>query len=80
MKTHIIDEIIGWYGAVAIVGAYALLSFGVFAADSLIYQLLNATGAVGVTYISYKKRAYQPAALNAIWTVIAAVAILQILT
>ncbi|MCC7197120.1 hypothetical protein IT413_02890 [Candidatus Peregrinibacteria bacterium] len=80
MKTNIVDEVIGWYGAVAIVGAYGLLSFNVIASETLIYQMLNLTGAVGVTYISYKKKTYQPAALNAVWTVIALVAIIQILT
>ncbi len=40
-------EIVDWYGAVAIVGAYALNSFSVITFDSLSYQLLNLTGAIG---------------------------------
>ncbi|HCC04681.1 TPA: hypothetical protein DEP58_00045 [Patescibacteria group bacterium] len=73
------SEIVGWYGTIAIVLAYALLSFNVIVSDSLMYQLLNATGAVGVMYISFKKKAYQPGVLNMVWTAIAIVAIIKIL-
>ncbi|MFH1400393.1 MAG: hypothetical protein ABIH41_02640 [Nanoarchaeota archaeon] len=76
---RILDESIGWYGTVAIVGAYALLSFGVFGAESMLYQVLNATGALGIVYISLKKKAYQPGVLNIIWTIIAIIAIVRLL-
>ena len=79
MNRKIIEEILGWYGAVAIVSAYTLLSFGVLASDNITYQLLNATGAIGIVYISLKKKAYQPGVLNIIWTMIAIVAIIRIL-
>lgn len=79
MKSKIIEEVIGWYGAIAIVGAYALLSFDVISAGSMAYQLLNATGALGIVVISFKKKAYQPGVLNIIWTVIAMVAIIKII-
>jgi len=79
MKTKVFDEIIGWYGTIAIVGAYALLSFGVISANSMAYQLLNATGAIGIVVISFKKKAYQPGVLNIIWTVIAIVAIIKMI-
>lgn len=74
----LLEELIGWYGTVAIVGSYALLSFGVIDGESLVYQLLNGTGAIGIVYISLKKKAYQPAVLNIIWTVIAVAAIIGI--
>lgn len=79
-KTNVLYEIVGWYGTVAIMGAYASNSFGVLDATNLWYQVLNGTGAVGIVLISLKKRAYQPAALNAIWTVIAVIGLIQILT
>ncbi|HUV46924.1 MAG TPA: hypothetical protein VMW29_02200 [Candidatus Bathyarchaeia archaeon] len=72
-------EIIGWYGTIAIIGAYALLSFNLISSQSAIYQLLNVTGAVGIVIISLKKKVYQPAVLNIIWTVIGMVALLQLL-
>lgn len=74
-----IYEIIGWFGTVAIVSAYALLSFEVISSDSLVYQLLNATGAISIAYISFKKKAYQPGVLNIIWTIIAVISIIGIL-
>ena len=70
-----IEETIGWYGTVAIVLAYALVSFGFVPATSIGYQVLNGTGALGIVYISFKKKAYQPGVLNVIWAVIAAIAI-----
>ncbi|HLP86566.1 MAG TPA: hypothetical protein VK153_01670 [Candidatus Paceibacterota bacterium] len=72
------DEIIGWYGTVAIVTAYALISFNIISSSNLVYQILNATGALGIVYISFKKKAYQPGVLNIIWTVIAIIAIINI--
>jgi hypothetical protein len=79
MNKKIVDEIIGWYGAVAIVLAYALLSFGAIAPTDLVYQVLNGTGALGIVYISLKKKAYQPGVLNVIWAIIATLAIIKIL-
>lgn len=74
-----IEELIGWYGAVAILIAYAAVSFGWLSPHSLVYQILNGTGAFGIVYISLKRKAYQPAALNAVWFVIAGMAIISLL-
>jgi hypothetical protein len=79
MNRKILEELFGWYGTIAIVGAYACLSFGLITSDSLFFQILNGTGAVGIAYISFKKKAYQPAVLNIIWTIIAVVGIVVIL-
>ena len=79
MNKNLKDEVIGWYGTVAIVAAYALLSFGFISSNSLMYQILNGTGALGIVYISFKKRAYQPAVLNVIWAIIASIVIIKIL-
>lgn len=78
MKKKII-EIIGWYGAVAIILAYGLNSFSFLNQTNLFYQLLNLTGGIGILTISFYKRTYQPGVLNIIWTIIALVAILKIL-
>ena len=74
-----IIELAGWYGTFAIIGAYALTSFGIIQSDNLIYQFLNLTGGVGVLGASLSKKAYQPAVLNATWSVIALIAILNII-
>ncbi len=74
MKKTLI-EALGWYGTIAILGAYALLSFGAIGPNSLSYQLLNITGAAGIIVVSLSKKTYQPAVLNAAWILIALAAI-----
>lgn len=77
MKDRLI-EAYGWYGIVAILLAYALNAFGLIPSDGLRYSLLNLTGSIGVVAVSLKKRNSQPAALNAIWAVVAAVALVRL--
>lgn len=78
-KQKLIHETIGWYGTCAIVIAYALVSFNLLSTSSFIYQIMNGTGALGIVYISFKKKAYQPGVLNVIWAIIAFIAIIRIL-
>ncbi len=80
MRNGLFGEIVGWYGAAAIVGAYALVSFEFVDSGSLLYQLLNVTGAVSIMYISFKKKAYQPGVINLIWSIIALIAIFKMIT
>ncbi len=77
MKT--LREFFGWYGAAAILGAYGLISFSVIEPSSFWYQFFNFTGAFGVAMVSFSKKAYQPAVLNATWTLIAAIALARML-
>jgi hypothetical protein len=72
-------EIFGWYGVAAILGAYALVSFGIIQANDVWYQLLNLSGAAGLLLVSVYKQVWQPVATNAVWMLIAFVAILQII-
>jgi len=76
MKTKLI-ELFGWYGTVAIVLAYILVSFSVLNATNIWYQILNGTGALGIVLVSFHKRNYQPGVLNIIWTIIAIIAIVR---
>ncbi len=71
-------EAFGWYGTLAIVAAYALSSFSIISSQSLLYQILNGTGAIGIVLVSFHKKAYQPGILNVIWAVIAFITILNI--
>ena len=57
-------EIFGWYGTIALLLAYALVSFAVLEGDSLPYQLLVITGCAGIVAVSLYKKTYQPAVLN----------------
>lgn len=78
MNKKVAAEIVGWYGAAAIVVAYALVSFKVIHTESYVYQVLNITGAFGIVIISLIKKAAQPAVLNMLWIVIAAAAIVSL--
>ncbi len=74
-----IIEVLGWYGTVVIVGAYALTSFGMVSPKSILYQALNFTGSIGIIIAVLPKQAYQPAVLNTVWAIIAALAIGRII-
>jgi multidrug transporter EmrE-like cation transporter len=67
---YIIIEVLGWYGAITILTAYALVSFEVTELNSFVYALLNGTGSAGILIVSYYKKAYQPALLNLIWLLV----------
>jgi len=69
-------EIIGWYGMIAILAAYLLVSFQITAATGAVFQSLNLTGSLGLLAISYRKRVFQNVVLNAIWVAIAIVSLI----
>lgn len=78
-KPNIFIEIFGWYGAIAIITAYALVSFEVIIPESLTYQLLNLTGSVGILLSALQKKDYQPVFLNIVWILIAITATAMIM-
>ena len=69
-------EIAGWYGTVAILVAYTLISFSVISGDDLFFQLLNLTGALGIIAIAAYKKVRQSIVLNIFWAGVAIVAII----
>ncbi len=75
----IVVEIAGWVGVVAIVCAYALVSYGFISPDQLAYQLMNLLGATGIIINSWSKRDYQPVVLNVVWLVVALTAIFTVI-
>ncbi|MFA6071961.1 MAG: hypothetical protein WC810_25580 [Janthinobacterium sp.] len=79
-KKEVLNEIIGWYGALAIMGAYFLNSFYIIESNSFWYQFLNVTGAIGIVLISFVKKAYQSMVLNIIWVIIGTIALIKILS
>jgi len=76
---HRAENYLGWYGVLAILTAYLLVSFNLIQASSLVYQLLNLTGAGGIIVEALSKKDVQPAVLNAIWALIALLAIVSLL-
>lgn len=70
-------ELFGWYGVVAILLGYVLVSFNVIQAQSITYQLLNLTGALGIALEAAIKKDFAPVALNTFWFLIALAALLR---
>jgi hypothetical protein len=79
MKKSLFTEMCGWYGVVALLGAYILVSFAVFSAQDLRFQLLNISGAIGIVIDAAAQRNWQPAVLNIVWAAIGAVALIKML-
>ena len=63
-------EVAGWYGTIAILAAYAANSFD-WLEQGVAYQVLNLSGALGVAWICWHRRTWQPFWLEAIWAAIA---------
>ncbi|MCL2869646.1 hypothetical protein FWF48_02455 [Candidatus Saccharibacteria bacterium] len=74
-----IGDVIGWVGAVALLTAYGLISYGVLDGRSIIYQLINLVGAIGLLVLAVVRRAIPSAATNVIWIIIGIVAIVGII-
>lgn len=72
-------EIVGWYGVLAILIAYVLLSFGAVVANGFLYQALNLTGSMGVLIVATRKKDYQPIVLNTIWGLVALVSLVMLI-
>lgn len=74
----LIAEVLGWYGALAILFAYMLVSFSIISADGLAFQLLNLTGAAGMISIAIYKNVKQAVVLNIFWAGVATLALINI--
>ena len=63
-----IYEVVGWAGAVMVLGAYALVTR---TGRSLTYHLLNILGAGGLLVNALHHHAFPSTAVNVVWIVIA---------
>lgn len=78
MTLDIMMEVVGWIGAILILGGYALLTAGKITARSVSYQAMNVVGAAGFIANSGWNGAWPSAILNVIWVGIGVVALWQI--
>lgn len=76
--SEVFAEFMGWYGAVAILAAYFLVSFDKVPADGAVFQLLNLTGAFGLIIIALYKRVIQSVVLNLFWAGVAILALISL--
>lgn len=68
-------NVMGWYGTLAIVGAY-LASSHAWMEQGTLYQLLNVSGAAGVGLVCWRRRAWQALTLEVVWAVVGLTALL----
>ena len=71
-------EVAGWIGASLILLAYLLLSAGRLTGQSKLYQWMNVVGAAGFVVNGWWHGAKPSAALNVLWFVIGAVALMRL--
>ena len=71
-------DILGWIGSIEVVAAYGLNSSQKIKSNSLLFQFLNLTGALFLIINSVYKEVYPFTFINAVWAVIAIVAIVGI--
>ncbi|HKZ34724.1 MAG TPA: hypothetical protein VJ179_02545 [Patescibacteria group bacterium] len=67
----------GWYGMLAVLGAYTLMSFRIVSQDDFLYIFLNLSGAIGIFWFSLARRAYPLVVLNVVWALVAIFSLLQ---
>ena len=74
---HYLIEVIGWIGAVLIVGAYFLNINGRLSSASPVYILSNLLGGIFFTINTFVHQAYPSMIVNIIWVFIAIAALFR---
>lgn len=78
VKQGSLAEFCGWYGMIALIVAYFLVSFGIIDGEGLIFQLMNLTGGVGLLIVAASKGVLQSVILNFFWAAIGVIAIIRL--
>ena len=78
MDYSILVEIVGWIGTFLLLTAYVLVSFKKLEGDSIKYQMINVVAGLCLVTNTLYHGAYPPSFLNAVWSIIAVVAIVTI--
>ena len=74
----IVLDVLGWVGALLLLGAYGLVSFKRLAPDSLAYQAMNIAASILLLANTLYYGAYPSSFVNAVWSVIAVAAIVAV--
>lgn len=67
----LIIDLLGWSGALLLLGAYGCVSFRKLRADSVLYQVINCLGSCFLVVNTVYYRAFPSAFVNLIWICIA---------
>lgn len=78
MTFDLVIDILGWFGAAALLIAYALISRGRFTGASVPYQVLNAVGSVGLIVNTVYYGAYPSTFVNVVWIAIAVYTLMRV--
>lgn len=78
VKHRYVTETVGWFGAVFVLAAYVLASFGGLNVHTVGYQVLNLLGALCILTIATAKHVRQSMVVNAFWALMAVFALVQI--
>ncbi|MBT3262262.1 hypothetical protein HN992_00475 [Candidatus Woesearchaeota archaeon] len=73
------EDFFGWIGMLLVLGAYSLISLGVFVAQSLGYVLMNAVGSLFLLYLALKKKAFPLVFLNGVWILISLISLIRMI-
>jgi hypothetical protein len=72
ISARAVIELLGWFGAAMLIAAYALVSYGSVHGHRRLYQSLNVIAGILLAVNTAWHRAWPSAAVNVIWTAIAA--------
>lgn len=78
MRVPLWIDWLGWIGVILVLGAYALLSFGVIN-SGFAFQIPTLVGSLAVAAECWVKKDTQPAILNLVFSIIALLAIFRLL-
>lgn len=71
---RLIIDLLGWSGALLLLGAYGCVSFKRLRADSISYQIFNGIGSCFLVVNTVYYHAFPSAFVNVIWIAIAIIA------
>jgi len=72
-------QIIGWYGVVAILLAYVLVTTKTLNVTDILYVFLNGSGALALIIQSYAIRNWQLVTLNCVWLLVALYVVVEMI-
>jgi hypothetical protein len=64
---NLLVDVLGWYGVLAVVGAYGLITFALLGPENIWYMILNLTGAMGLAVEANSKNDRPTVVLNVVW-------------
>lgn len=73
-------DILGWAGSLCVLVAYGLNSYQKLKSDSIFFYTLNIVGGIFLIIYSVHKEAYANTFINVVWVIIAAPAIIRLIS